>query len=344
MRFNVLTTGDKAVEKWHAVLGQLPPAVRDIHYLPEYGRVYEMTYGVRARLSVGVTDDAMVVVPFVLRSLDELPFLGDAPSGEGFVDAASAYGYGGPAWAAQSFGTACEAYRQCDARHLEYLRREGAASEFTCLHPLLANHRLLEACGLPVERRKQVVYVALAGAETDLWRGLNRGNRNSVNRARRMGVVVEKMDPTPTNLSLFNTMYYATMERVGATQRWFFPEDYFANCFQYLGPERCSLFCAKVKDEIASCFMLMHAFNVAYYHFAGTSVEYHDFRPNNLLMWEVMLWAKSKGYGVLHLGGGASDDMDDSLMQYKRSFSKATARCTPMAGWRTKGVTIGYAP
>jgi Uncharacterized protein involved in methicillin resistance len=323
MAFSVLSTTGPDAETWRALLARLPQAMTDIHFLPEYARIYELTYGVEAGLSVWREGERFAAMPFILRGLDGMDFL-RAAGETGFVDAATPYGFGGAVWLADDDDEALRLFARCDAGHLEHLRARGAATEFQCLHPLLGNHRLARRAGLPVTPRKEVAVVDLRQSEAALWTGLNRGNKSSINKARREGVRVVLARPEPALLARFESMYRATMTRLGAAEHWFFPDGYFARCEELLGPERCLFFLAMVGDTPASCFQILRHGPTAYYHFAGTDPDYFPLRPNNLLMWEVMLWAKSRGCVRLHLGGGVGDAEADSLMRYKQGFTRGT--------------------
>jgi len=325
MGYRVLSTNGSDRLEWKRILEQLSPGQADIHYLPEYIEVYEKTYKVQGRLSVYDEGDCFIAIPFILRPLDNLYFLENTPEAANYIDAASVYGFGGPIFRARSIDEAANIFKQCDKHHINYLHSIGAASEFTCLHPLIGNHCLIKACGGQVEKRKIVVYAKLSTQTSQIWKGLNRGNKSAVNKARRLNLNVIKAEPTPENLAMFNRLYANTMDRLNAAPRWRFPENYFSNCFKCLGPERCSLFLADVNGNVASCFMVMHDFDTAYYHFAGTDPNFFNYRPNNLLMYEVMVWAGSQGYNTFHLGGGATESSNDSLLRYKRSFSPAKA-------------------
>jgi len=73
---------------------------------------------------------------------------------------------------------------------------------------------------------------------------------------------------------------------------------------------------------VASC-LVIHAYETAYYHFGGSSASHFDLRANNLLLFEVALWAKSQGLRWFHLGGGQGPR--DSLFRFKAGFSKKAA-------------------
>ncbi len=217
-------------------------------------------------------------------------------------------------------------FKEFNNSFLEYCYQEKFASEFTNLHPLLENFRLIIDSGsINMVKKKEVIYIDLTITEEELWRIFSRGNKSNINKARRNGVRIEKVTPDFNNFVIFKQLYYKTMERNLAQERWFFPEDYFTNCFEMLGPERISIFFAYVGEKPISAYLLMHDFKTVYYHFGGSDDSFYKLRPNNLLMFEVAIWAKRQGFCRYHLGGGVSASSEDSLFRFKSGFSDKKA-------------------
>jgi hypothetical protein len=323
MRFEVLTDAAPGAARWRWLTERLAQQ-SDIHFLPEYGTIYRKTYGYEPFLAVYGDDSRFVLQPFVKRSLNALPFLRDQGITQPYHDIASPYGYGGPVYRCESAAAALELYRSFDACLIEYCRRERLASEFTSLHPFFEGPRLL-AGAANLARQKEVVYIELPGSEAQRWKATRKGHKSSIARARRSGVRVEKVAPTAENFEELNRLYFDTMERNRAAQRWIFPRDYFGNCYECLGERRVSLFFARVGEALASASILMHDFDTAYYHFSGSDSRYHEYCPNNLMVFEMATWAEQNGYRRFHLGGGVSSAADDSLLVFKSGFSDRRA-------------------
>lgn len=324
-RHRVLGTGGADGEAWSELVARLPDGLADLHFLPDYARIYERTYGVEARLAVCGDQDAYVIYPFTLRPLDDLPFVRETGLAGTFLDSATAYGYGGPAWVAPDRDRAGALFGELLRHHRDYLRARGAASEFVCLHPLLANQDVARSGGAAPRRQKDVVWVDLTGASGTPWEQMSPSGRRAVNLARRAGLVVARDDPDPAFLADFHRRYLDTMVRVGARDRWFFPEDYFSNCLRCLGPAGCSFWSARLDGAVAATFQLLHHRGTVYYHFAGNNLDFFDKRPNNLLMHEVIAWAAREGFARFHLGGGVGGGADDGLLRFKMTFSRRTA-------------------
>lgn len=332
MSFRVLRADGADEAAWLAILRRFPAELRDLHYTPAYGRIYQDTYGYEPMLAVLESEGRTAIHAFVRRSLNGLPFLAEPGLDAPRADVATPYGYGGPLLAQPGCGGSDEFLRAFDGYWRAWCNAERIPAEFVCLHPILGNAAAIETSGIVTpEPAKEVVVIDLRRAEEQLWSELSRGTRSSIQRARREGVVVEQVEPNHRNLAVFQALYLATMARVGAAQRWFFPDAYFRACVERLGSEGSALFFATCQGEVAASYLLIRDERTAYYHFGASDERWLALRPNNLLMYETLLWAKRSGCGRYHLGGGVSSDRNDNLLRFKSSFG----------GYRTLLYTYG---
>jgi len=326
MEFRILAaTGDDG-RLWSDLERGLPPAQRDLHFLPEYGLIYQATYGHEPLLAYLADGRDYAIQPFVVRRLNALPFLAEQRVAEPFHDIANAYGYGGPLCSDPGGARAQDLLAELDARFRAWCSSRRIAAEFCALHPLLDNRLLVAGWrGVEASAQKRVVYLDLAQGEAALWQAVNRGHRSSIQRARRAGVSVERVAADAEHLAGFERLYALTMQRHRAAERWRFPGNYFGNCARFLGPGRVSLFFARVGGAVASAYLLLHDAGIAYYHFGGSDDAFFRLRPNNLLLYETALWAKRAGNRIYHLGGGVTSEEDDNLLRFKSGFGGMSA-------------------
>jgi len=326
MRFEVLSADGSDGARWSALVQGLAPEQRDIHFIPEYGQIYGKTYGFEPLLALYGDGSSFVMQPFVKRPLNKLPFLKEQGVSQPYYDIANPYGYGGVVCHTESGISTDDLCRGFNESFTSYCVDEGIASEFTSMHPLLGNHKLLLDAGeiIPV-KQKEVVFMDLRLNEADLWKGIHKRRVRCIKKAIKNGVRTERVEPSEANFDILNRLYYQTMGRHNAAARWIFPEGYFRNCLEKLGPQRVSLFFAYVGDEVAVATILIHDFEIAYYHFSGSDTRFYELCPSDLLMYEISLWAKRQGYKYFHLGGGVSSAQDDPLFIFKSGFSDGKA-------------------
>ena len=87
-----------------------------------------------------------------------------------------------------------------------------------------------------------------------------------------------------------------------------------------------ALFFARLGGELVAAYLLIHDEHTAYYHFGASDERWLALRPNNLLMYETMLWAKGRGCAAYHLGGGVSSDENDSFFMGRVLAAGRTAQ------------------
>jgi serine/alanine adding enzyme len=314
MTFKVLSS-DNA--DWGRLVASLPLPLQDIHFLPEYGRIYEDVYGFKACMAAWLAADACIIQPFVLRPIHELDFIKGREAGE-YYDLSHPYGYGGPLASSPEIAAAYQDFH--DAFH-KYCEMEGYASEFCSFHPLLIDQQkpMIEPVLKPYYQ-KEIFSVELAGQEDDLLAQFSQGHRRNYRKALNAGVTVERVRITPETLEKFRQIHQFTMQRHNAAERWWFPDDYFPACHRHLGDAGASIFFAYYNGELASACFLIHAFQTAYYHFGGSYDQFYDVRASNLLMTQAMIWAQTQGYKNFHLGGGVTSSEDDPLVKFKKGF------------------------
>jgi len=326
MGFRILGCSGEERAQWSAYVARLTAEQRDIHFLPEYGEIYKKTYGVEPFLACWEDGNHFVIQPFVKRPLNDLPFLKGQETSQVYYDIANPYGYGGPLWQCEDETALPSLLVDFERTLCRFCKDEKIASEFSCLHPLLGNYQPLADTGcVQTEKQKDVVYIDLTPDAAALWGQIRKGHKSSIKKAEKSGVVITKVTPDQAVFEKFNQLYYETMARNSAADRWIFPSDYFQNCYECLGPERVSLHFAYYQDMVVAACILMHDFGTVYYHFSASDSSYYYLCPNNLMVYKAALWAKQEGYTRFHLGGGVTTQQDDPLFIFKSGFSHKLA-------------------
>lgn len=324
MNFEVLSAEGADAARWTALVESLHPASRDIHFLPDYGRIYRDAYGFTPLLAHSQSAEGSIIQPFVRRPLRELAFLKEDSDAARFSDIANPYGFGGALGVGS--GDLKKFYVKFAEAFAQWCDDENIAAEFACLHPFIAeDQRALVSDLIAPRHEKDVVFFDLTEPEANLLKDLRKGHRSSITKARRTGVDIQSVEPSQRNLALFNEMYQETMRRRQAAQRWLVPDNFFEITVRHLGAKRITLLFAGVAGAPESACLLMHDFNTAYYHFAATFAQHPDLGVNNLMVFDAALRMKAAGYARFHLGGGVTAKPDDSLFLFKAGFSSRRA-------------------
>lgn len=140
--------------------------------------------------------------------------------------------------------------------------------------------------------------------------------RKNIKKAIRNGLetfIEENLD----HIDEFLKIYYGTMSRDAADNRFYFPKSFFETLGKMQGNY---MFVYVKKDEkIIAAELIIFGAVRAYSYLGGTNSEYFDFRPNELLKFAAIKWLKDKGIKEFVLGGGYGSD--DGIFNYKKSFA-----------------------
>ncbi|MFI5892312.1 GNAT family N-acetyltransferase [Actinoplanes sp. NPDC051513] len=273
----------------------------DVYFTAGYGRADASTQ--HGRWEALHYEDRLLL-PYVVTEIDD-----------GYLDAASPYGYAGIHVAP---GTTEHDLARFWRLVQERWRDMGLVAMFFRFSPF---EPLVALEGVRTTRSGDTVTVPIDGDADALWDNMEGRSRTAVRKACRLGYTATVRPARATDLhsgSPFRTLYEQTMRRVGSRAEYIFGDVYYAKLLHGLGP---SLLIAQVFNEAgsvcASALVLRHRDRV-HYHLAGSDSEAARCGVNNLLLWTVMHWGVRTGARLLHLGGGLQ--ADDNLFKFKRSF------------------------
>jgi Acetyltransferase (GNAT) domain len=308
---------DEHTAEWDEALATMPARQRDVYFTPGYLQLWERNGDGRARGAIFTHGDTLVLYPFLLRDLGEVPCLGR--SFAGLSDIQTPYGYGGPL--IHRHATDEHAVRLFRQAFVAWCREHGVVSEFIRFHPLLDTQLGMEQY-LDVVRANTTVWCRVDCSPSERLQALNSSTRRGVRKAREAGLRVS-IETSDAAYARFAELYRATMARRAATPYYLFGDAYFADFRSLLG-ERQSLLCAWHGDTIVAAALFMRSPEMIHYHLGASAAEALPLRPNNLLFFEAMQWGCNVGASALHLGGGYRPD--DELFRFKAGFSPLRAQ------------------
>jgi len=150
-------------------------------------------------------------------------------------------------------------------------------------------------------------------------REIHTKNRNTIKKGVKTGLqFIEDVDFN--YLSDFISLYNNTMHKLGADDFYYFDESYYAKFRENV--KNSFLGIVTYNNEVISAAIFFHSIDYGHYHLAGSNKEYLSLCANNFLLWEVAKVLKSRGIKYFHLGGGSNSDEHNSLLEFKRKFSK----------------------
>jgi hypothetical protein len=221
----------------------------------------------------------------------------EIPGGEGREDAISPYGYPGGAIAGDPI----------DPGLVDW-SRTGLVSAF-----------VREAAGSPV--------FASSSARGDLQicdfrraSGIRRRLEEQIRATERAGYKIARLEePDPDQRAAFQRLYTETMERTGATERYFFEDAYFT---AVLAEPSAELFmCTDPEGAPAAGAIGVRSDGILHYYLGGTSDRHLEASPMKNLF-AAMIDVAAVERIPLNLGGGLAPG--DGLERFKRGFANAT--------------------
>ena len=301
----IVTLNDS--EEWRRLYSLLQKERRDVYFSPEYYSLYQNYGDGEAFCFVFVKDGELALYPFLINPITPLDYKLDKE----YYDIQGAYGYNGIITSSEDAGFIAAFWEAFDA----YCQDNDIVAEFTRFHPLLNNQRLASPKMKTFFSRHTV---ALDLTDDDIWmHQISSKNRNMIRKAEKEGVTIVESDDYET----FRRLYDGTMTDLHAEDFYFFPKSYYDEYKQTFQGE--SMLCLAMLDGKAIAgSMFMFSDDYAHYHLSARDREYSRYAANNLILWYAIQKAKERGCKWFHFGGGTTGNDDDSLLKFKKEFSK----------------------
>lgn len=308
----LVSSNHKDFLEWQQICNDMPNC--DIHFYPHYVKIYELNNeGEACCFTCKKSSDDVIMYPFLKRRINQLDLYKDFS--DNYCDIVSPYGYGGYL-----------RHKNCSIDmkiffnfFQNYCQENNIISEFVRFHPWLNTQ---EQCNgfLNVMLWNQVVAINLTKSEEEIWAGFDSKNRNRIRKSRTSGIIV-RQDLNFSFLDEFCRLYYQTMHRKEASGYYYFNKDFFQNMINLL-LKNIALFHAFLNNKIIASILIIYDKDFAHAHLSSSDAEYLNLAPYNLLFYEAALWAKREGFKYFILGGGTTSNPDDTLLRFKKRFSK----------------------
>lgn len=173
---------------------------------------------------------------------------------------------------------------------------------------------------------RNTMVVDLRPSEKDLLARMNQSTRRNINLAQRYGV--EVVTANQTDLRQFYELYQETARRDGFILRSY---DYYQRLWGgFLAKGMACAFLARRQEQVlAGCLVLLLG-KKAWYILGASRSEMREVRPNQLLQWKAMRWAKISGAESYDMWG-LPDVLEVGqpmwgLYQFKRGFGGEVRR------------------
>lgn len=255
------------------------------------------------------SDEGRILYPFLLRDLSGENFI---PEGwQPLADIISPYGYGGAFfWGSLSSLTIDAFWSEFEA----WVKKNRIISEF--IRFSLFPESLLAYPGERTYKQKNI-FLDLVQSEEKIWSDFAHKVRKNVKTAQKSGVEILQID-NEEKLEDFFRIYTCTMSRRSANSNYFFPVSFFENIVKFL-KGNFLFFYALHDEKVISAELALTSAETVYSFLGGTDSDFFQLRPNDLIKFEIIKWAKAAGKKRFVLGGGFQPN--DGIFRYKLSFA-----------------------
>lgn len=161
------------------------------------------------------------------------------------------------------------------------------------------------------------IIVDLKKTEEELWKEVHSKRRNEIRRAKREGTSVRELKSKNEIEEAFQIL--SDVYKNARVPMHDF--SLFRAAYEILHPKGMVHFFGAFNNGnlIGTIFVLCYKDRV-YDWYAGSLREYYQLYPNDILPWEVFLWARDNGYKFFDFGGAGRPDNPYGVRDYKKKF------------------------
>ena len=150
-----------------------------------------------------------------------------------------------------------------------------------------------------------------------LWMSLHSSARRAIRKARKNGMVVQAAASKEDLRAFFDLHLRVRKYKYRLLAQ---PYSFFKNIWeQFIERQNGLLLLARHEGEVIGGIFFLEWKDGMYYKFNSSAPSFLAQRPNDLLLWKGIEYAKEKGFA--HLDLGLSDWDQEGLVRYKRKFA-----------------------
>ncbi|MFJ7680016.1 GNAT family N-acetyltransferase [Peribacillus sp. NPDC097198] len=312
--YEVISYSD--TEKWNQKLNRINN--KDIFYNLSYSNLYQsMGDGDPFLFYYEDTGGNRICYPFLKRNINLLPFLKEKEvKYEAFDIITPSYGYGGPIYDVGDIKMIEQFRKEFD----EFCLENNIITEFIRFHPLLQNHKHLDA-SLDISFSRETIFIDLKKSEEEILNGYHKNHYRNVKKAMKnqLEFKVFKNEDAIELADEFYILYKETMDKLNAAEYSYFSIHYLKNLLSGLN-NHSMIGAVFFEGQIICAALCLYEGGSLHYHLGCSMRNYLNLGGNTYLLHCISIWGKQKGLHSFHLGGGHVGR--DSLFQFKYRFNQ----------------------
>ncbi len=299
---------------WQEFLDTVP---HDFYHLPGYLELEAKRYNAIPEAVIIKEGEKVFFLPYLVRDCSQM-LISTNYGVDQIYDVISPYGY--PGIIVNRAGQHPEFITKCLNLTANCWQAKNICAAFIRLHPILnscidnlSSDRKFIFC-----KQGDVVTCDLTKDIRDIWQQIRANHRTKINKLTRAGFVV-KIGSMDEYLDIFIDIYRETMDRVHATDAYYFTMNYFKSLSQILG-NKIKICVVELDGQVVATSLITELSGIVQYHLGGTRTEFLRQSPATIMFKHIIEWAKQRDNKYLNLGGGLGGS-HDSLYHFKSGFS-----------------------
>lgn len=230
---------------------------------------------------------------------------------EGYRDLQTPYGYGGPLIRGDA------AFKEkAVEEYITWCYENKILVEFVRFHPLVKNEQ--DYYGDLINNRETV---AIDLKVEDIFRSFSTRVKTAIRLADKKSVQVI-VSKEAKYIAAFYEIYTNLMKEKQTTNEYFFSKNYIKDLLDH---KEIYLFNAVTEEgEMLGASIFLLCDKIADYHLSATTEIGRTLNVSHLLLYKFAQFAKERGVELFYLGGGTNSDPANSLLFFKKGFSKET--------------------
>lgn len=297
-------------QKWNQIVKSFDNY--DTYYTEEYSESMNLIEKCNVFLIHFKYEDYELCYPVFEKDIALFPSFENKLEAGKYFDWNTPYGYGGPLINKPFPENVQKVFYDELSRTA---KSRNIVTQFIRFHPIIQNQDYCKDV-ISTSYIKDTIYIDLS-TNDDLFVQMDSKNRNLIRKAMKNDVVIKH--DKGNYLKEFIDIYNTTMDRDNATDFYYFPVEYYKYLIDNMR-DNIEFFYAFKNGVIVASSIFFCENGQMHYHLSGNLLEYRQFAPTNLLLYEAANWGRENGLKTLHLGGGLGSE--DSLFHFKKQFNK----------------------
>ncbi len=232
-----------------------------------------------------------------------------------FYDVTSTYGYPSPL----IYGDGGVDFSFLWNELIKYLYDKGFVSFF------LRSSSIIEPNGFAecLEYHSDIVYIDVSQDEQSQLKGYRNNHKRDLKKQKKIGVVCFESNDHESLVEFVN-VYEKTMMRLNASSFYFFSNSYYDFLLNSKDFE-AKIYLCKLDGVVLCGGLFIFCNKFVQYYLGGTNPDFVNLAPTKTMFDHVRRISSDNNYKTLVLGGGVGGN-EDSLLNFKKGFSKKTAK------------------